>query len=366
MVEPGSAAALNEPMGSLLDVPGLRVGHAQRTEDGWLTGVTAVVLPPGSAGGVDVRGGGPGTIETDALDPSTLVQTVDAIALCGGSAYGLAAAGGVQLWLEQQGQGHPVVGGVVPIVPGAVVFDLGRGGDFAARPDTAMGFEAAAACVGLGDAPDGGLRGCVGAGTGAAVARNTYKGGVGMASVRLPGGPVPGPPGGTPVVLPEGIVVGALAVVNAAGVPVFPGRGPGQPVESGEEIEEEAAASGSEGTGPGGGVGGAAGSLNTTLVVVATNAALTPAECKRVATAAHAGLARALDPSHTLVDGDTVFAVSTRAIEFDRTVEAGRVVGLMSVQVAAANAVREAILDGVRSATAVTTPAGTWERFPAP
>ncbi|WP_457315415.1 P1 family peptidase [Sinomonas sp. RB5] len=366
-------------MDSLLDVPGLRVGHAQRTEDGWLSGVTAVVLPPGSAGGVDVRGGGPGTIETDALDPSTLVQTVDAIALCGGSAYGLAAASGVQLWLEQQGQGHPVVGGVVPIVAGAVIFDLGRGGDFAARPDAAMGFEAAAACVGLEDAPDGGLRGCVGAGTGAAVGRALYKGGVGMASVRLPGGPVPGPPGGAPVVLPEGIVVGALAVVNAAGVPVFPGAVAAAPAEGEAEIAQEAASAG-EGGGsgrasgragaPGGpgphGMLGAPGPLNTTLVVVATNACLTPAECKRLATAAHAGLARALDPSHTLVDGDTVFGASTRAIELDRSSEAGRVVGLMSVQVAAANAVKEAILDGVRSATPVTTPAGTWERFPVP
>lgn len=354
-------------MGSLLDVPGLRVGHAQRTEDGWLSGVTAVVLPPGSAGGVDVRGGGPGTIETDALDPSTLVQTVDAIALCGGSAYGLAAAGGVQLWLEQQGQGHPVMGGVVPIVAGAVIFDLGRGGDFGARPDAAMGFEAAAACVGLEDAPDGGLRGCVGAGTGAAVGRSMYKGGVGMASVRVPGGTVPGPPGGSPVVLPEGIVVGALAVVNAAGVPVFPGAGAGAgdvgAAEGEAEIAQEVASAG-EGGGPG--APSAPGALNTTLVVVATNASLTPAECKRLATAAHAGLARALDPSHTLVDGDTVFGVSTRGIEFDRSSEAGRVVGLMSVQVAAANAVREAILDGVRSATAVTTPAGTWERFPVP
>ncbi|MDR6620940.1 P1 family peptidase [Sinomonas atrocyanea] len=353
-------------MGSLLDVPGLRVGHAQRSEDGWLSGVTAVVLPPGSAGGVDVRGGGPGTIETDALDPSTLVQTVDGIALCGGSAYGLAAAGGVQLWLEQQGQGHPVVGGVVPIVAGAVIFDLGRGGDFGARPDAAMGFEAAAACVGLEDAPDGGLRGCVGAGTGAAVGRAMYKGGVGMASVRVPGGAVPGPPGGAPVVLPEGIVVGALAVVNAAGVPVFPGAagaGDRGDTEGEAEIAQEAASAG-EGGGARGPV--APDALNTTLVVVATNASLTPAECKRLATAAHAGLARALDPSHTLVDGDTVFGLSTRAVEFDRSSEAGRVVGLMSVQVAAANAVREAILDGVRSATPVTTPAGTWERFPVP
>ncbi|MDQ4488783.1 P1 family peptidase [Sinomonas sp. ASV486] len=343
-------------MGSLLDVPGLRVGHAQRTDGGWLTGVTAVVLPPGSAGGVDVRGGGPGTIETDALDPSTLVQTVDGIALTGGSAYGLASASGVQLWLEEQGQGHPVMGGVVPIVPGAVIFDLGRGGDFRARPDAAMGYSAAAAAVGLEDASDGGLRGCVGAGTGAVLGRGQYKGGVGMASVRLPGGAVPGPPGAPEVSLPEGIVVGAIAVVNAAGFPVFAEAGAhmgegwsGAPVVNGTVHD---AARSPE-------------SLNTTLAVVATNAALTPAESRRLATAAHSGLARALDPSHTQVDGDTIFGVSTRAIEFDRSTDAGRVVGLMMVQIAAAQAVREAILDGVRSATAVTTPAGSWEPYPA-
>jgi L-aminopeptidase/D-esterase-like protein len=349
-------------MGSLLDVPGIRVGHAQRTEDGWLTGVTAVVLPPGSSGGVDVRGGGPGTIETDALDPSTLVQTVDGIALCGGSAYGLAAASGVQLWLERQGRGYPVAGGVVPIVPGAVIFDLGRGGDFSARPDASMGFEAAAASVGSEDAADGGLRGCVGAGTGAVLGRGAYKGGIGMASVRLEGGPVPGPPGAPEVLLPEGIVVGALAVVNAAGLPVFASGDVRAAGAEGAEGVEEEVPSGVLGLMDGEVQGG----LNTTLVVVATNASLTPAECRRLATVAHAGLARALDPSHTQVDGDTVFGASTRAVEFDRTSEAGRVVGLMSVQIAAANAVREAILDGVRSATAVTTPAGTWEPYPAP
>ena len=337
----------NVHMGSLLDVPGMRVGHAQRVGDGWLTGVTAVLAPPGSAGGVDVRGGGPGTSETDALDPSTLAQNVDGVALCGGSAYGLAAAAGVQQFLESEGQGFGVLGGVVPIVPAAVIFDLGRGGDFSKRPDTAMGFEAAAAAVASGGADDGALRGCVGAGTGAVFARGRYKGGVGMASVALPAGPVEGPPGAPAVVLPEGLVVGALAVVNAAGAPVFPGEAlPGF----------EAAAVG----------GRAPSSANTTLAVVATNAVLTPAECKRTATAAHAGLARALNPSHTIVDGDTIFALSTRAVAFEREPDFARQLALFFVQTAAAEAVRLAILDGVRSATAVTTPAGTWAPYPAP
>ncbi|WP_415856313.1 P1 family peptidase, partial [Sinomonas sp. G460-2] len=136
-----------------------------------------------------------------------------------------------------------------------------------------------------------------------------------------------------------------LAVVNAAGAPVFPGM----PAASGERL-----------------FGGAPSGGNTTLAVVATNAALTPAECKRTATAAHAGLARALNPSHTLVDGDTVFALSTRAVELERSPDFARTVGLVTVQTAAAEAVRLAILDAVRSATAVTTPAGTWEPYPAP
>jgi L-aminopeptidase/D-esterase-like protein len=334
-------------MGSLLEIPGIRVGHAHRIGDGWLTGVTAVLAPPGSAGGVDVRGGGPGTSETDALDPSTLAQNVDGVALCGGSAYGLAAASGVQQFLESEGQGFHVLGGVVPIVPAAVIFDLGRGGDFSKRPDAAMGFEAAAAAVRLEEADDDALRGCVGAGTGAVFSRGRYKGGVGMASVTIPAGPMEGPPGTPPVVLPEGLVVGALAVVNAAGTPVFPGGPP----------------TGLEPTV----VGGASpSSANTTLAVVATNAALTPAECKRTATAAQAGLARALDPSHTIVDGDTVFALSTQAVDLQREPDFARQLGLFVVQTAAAEAVRLAILDAVRSATAVTTPAGTWEPYPAP
>jgi L-aminopeptidase/D-esterase-like protein len=130
-------------------VPGIRVGHADRRTDGWLTGVTVVLPPVGTAAAVDVRGGGPGTHETDALDPSTLVPTVDAVVLTGGSAYGLAAAGGVQRWCEQQGRGFPVglPGLVVPIVPAAAVFDLGRGGDPGARPDADLGYAAALAAA---------------------------------------------------------------------------------------------------------------------------------------------------------------------------------------------------------------------------
>lgn len=307
--------------GSITDVPGIRVGQAQRRGDGWLTGVTVVLPPPGTIGSVDVRGGGPGTHETDALDPTTLVPTVDAVVLTGGSAYGLAAAGGVQRWCEENGRGFPVPGGVVPIVPAAAIFDLGRGGDFTARPDAGMGYEAAldAAAGGGGAAVE---RGNAGAGTGAAIGAGTFKGGLGTSSVRLAG--------------ENGeVVVGALAVVNAAGVPWHPG---GVPPPSGE-------------------------GLNTTLVVVATNAGLSVAEAKRTATAAHAGMARALNPVHTLADGDTVFTLATGQVTL--AVNPQRpAAAMIELQSAAAEAVRLAILDGVAAAVGISTPAGNWPRYP--
>src|SRR6476620_2877661 len=134
-----AARAHNGAMTAITDVPGVRVGHASRTGEGWLSGVTVVLPPPGTVGSVDVRGGGPGTHETDALDPTTLSAAVDAVVLTGGSAVGLATAHGAQRWCEEQGRGFAVPGGVVPIVPAAAIFDLGRGGDFAARPDEDMG-----------------------------------------------------------------------------------------------------------------------------------------------------------------------------------------------------------------------------------
>ncbi|WP_281445468.1 P1 family peptidase, partial [Paenarthrobacter nicotinovorans] len=127
-------------MTAITDVPGIRVGHMQKNDGGWLSGVTVVLPPPGTVGSIDVRGGGPGTHETDALDPTTLVSTVDAVVLTGGSAFGLASATGAQLWCEEQGRGFAVPGTVVPIVPAAAIFDLGRGGDVRARPDADMGY----------------------------------------------------------------------------------------------------------------------------------------------------------------------------------------------------------------------------------
>ncbi|MDR6555986.1 L-aminopeptidase/D-esterase-like protein [Arthrobacter pascens] len=316
------ATGTGQATGSITDVPGLRVGHRQKSDGGWLSGVTVVLPPPGTVGSVDVRGGGPGTHETDALDPTTLVPTVDAVVLTGGSAYGLATAHGAQHWCEEQGRGFEVTGGVVPIVPAAAIFDLGRGGDFSARPDAAMGYAAAAAAGAQKDGHDV-ERGNVGAGTGAVLGRGKYKGGVGTAAFTLE----------------NGVVIGALAVVNALGLPWGPLVEPAETSAAGTEAGPQ---------------------LNTTLVVVATNAVLDAAECKRTASAAHAGLARALNPSHTLADGDTVFCLATGVVKLDRTTETARQVSLITLQSAAADVVRLAILDGIRSAEAVTTAAGTF------
>jgi L-aminopeptidase/D-esterase-like protein len=330
-----------ERMGAITDVPGIRVGHVQKNDDGWLTGVTVVLPPPGTVGSVDVRGGGPGTHETDALDPTTLVSTVDAVVLTGGSAYGLVAAHGAQRWCEENGRGFPVTGGAVPIVPAAAIFDLGRGGDFSARPTADMGYAAAVAAAGQ---PEGHAveRGNVGAGAGAVIARK-YKGGVGTASVTLE----------------NGVVVGAIAVVNALGLPIGTST---QRAEPGSVRKSEERASLPRGSAvaseaqPGS-------QLNTTLVVVGTNATLDVAECYRTASAAHAGLARALNPSHTLADGDTVFCLATGDVGLDRSTETARQVSLITLQSAAADVVRLAILDGVQSAEAVSTPAGEYGAY---
>lgn len=313
-------------------MPGIRVGQVQRVGDGWLTGVTVVLPPPGTVGGVDVRGGGPGTHETDALDPRTLVPTVDAVVLTGGSAFGLVSAHGAQRWCAEQGRGYPVSpvpGQVVPIVPAAALFDLGRGGDFATYPTQDMGYAAAAAAYASGDgAPV--ERGGVGAGTGAAVAGGAYKGGVGTASVRLPDGPG------------AGLVVGALVAVNAAGAPT----GLGPPVVPPGGPRGTGATVGPAGRPP----------LNTTLVVVATDAGLDPAETSRTATAAHDGLARALDPVHTLADGDTVLALATQGVPLPAARQE-RVAALVALQAAAATAVERAVADAVRCAVRTTTEA---------
>ncbi len=342
---------------SITDVPGIRVGQVQKTGGGWLTGVTVVLPPPGTVGAVDVRGGGPATHETDALDPTTLVPTVDAVVLAGGSAFGLIAAHGAQRWLEEHGLGYRTANAVVPIVPAAAIYDLGRGGDITARPDEQMGYDAAASAGAMQDF--GAVRrGNVGAGTGAAMGFQQYKGGVGTASLRMSGAN-------------DGVVVGALAVVNAAGMPFHgsgaeglhtgaarPGRPPGENGAAGGLPQGEDAAAG-----PSPGPGTSAAPLNTTLCVVATNAVLDPAQAKRTASAAHAGLARALSPSHTLMDGDVVFTLATGA---QPLVQEGPMDARAELHVLAAEAVTVAIRDAVVSAERVEGSGVVLEKYPYP
>lgn len=331
---------------ALTDVAGLRVGHATRTGDGWLTGTTVVLAPEGGAvAAVDVRGGGPGTKETDALDPRNLVQKVEAIVLTGGSAYGLDAASGVMAWLEEQGRGVRVGADpahVVPVVPAACVFDLGRGGDFRARPDAATGRAAVEdAAASESGAP---VRvGCVGAGTGATV--GPVKGGIGTASV----------------VLESGITVAALVVANAAGAAVDPETGvvygelfQGRVEYPQAQVHEAARLRLAELAAT-----NAPPPLNTTLAVVATDADLSKAQAQKLAGTSHDGIARAVRPVHLLHDGDTVFALATG----DRPLDAGHPLALNDLLAAGADLVTRAIVRAVRAAESVDGPGGAWPSY---
>ena len=328
---------------ALTDVAGLRVGHATRTGDGWLTGTTVVLTPEhGAVAAVDVRGGGPGTKETDALDPRNLVQKVEAVVLTGGSAYGLDSASGVMAWLEERGRGvrvGPEPTHVVPVVPAACVFDLSRGGDFRARPDAAVGRAAVeAAAESEPGAPV--TEGCVGAGTGAAV--GPIKGGVGTASM----------------VLPSGITVGALVVANAAGSVVDPATGSlyGELFQGLVEHPAPEVHKAARRRLAGSAVKHQHVTLNTTLAVVATDADLTKAQAQKLAGTAHDGIARAVRPVHLLNDGDTVFALATGA----RPLDPANPLALNEVLAAGADLVTRAIVRAVRAAESVDVPGGTW------
>ena len=329
--------------GSITDVAGILVGHHHRldpdatlhTDDapgtGWACGTTVVIAPPRTVGGVEVRGGAPGTRETDLLDPSNSVRHVDAVVLTGGSAYGLAAADGVMRWLEERGRGVRLRGGTVPIVPAAVIFDLPVGA-WANRPDAEFGYAAAdtaGAQVGVGS---------VGAGVGARA--DAIKGGVGTASTTLD----------------SGVTVGVLVVVNCVGSVADPTTGlPWSPdltarfglrAPGPEEIANYAALT--RGPRP----------LNTTIAVVATDAVLSEAGCRRVAIAAHDGLARAIRPSHTPADGDTVFVLATGTHDVDPdddTPDAMLPEGplVSAVGAAAADCLATAVLAGVLAADSV-------------
>ncbi|MFM9371702.1 P1 family peptidase [Streptomyces sp. Da 82-17] len=372
----------SDRLDSLTDVPGLRVGHATRAGDGWLTGTTVVLAPHGGAvAAVDVRGGGPGTRETDALDPRNLVQHIDAVVLTGGSAYGLDAAAGVMAWLEEQGRGVPVggPGRVVPVVPAACVFDLGRGGDWRARPGAELGREA------VERASTEVVQGSVGAGTGAVA--GGMKGGVGTASVRLE----------------SGHTVGALVVVNSVGAVADPSTGVlyGRYFEGGAEPVERpsaevharaqerlaeardetarrqggedgpatgvvgasggsAAAAGTGDAASGPGVGGSA--LNTTLAVVATDADLTRAQAQKLAGTSHDGFARAIRPVHLLHDGDTVFTLATGERPLPQG-ELEQLAALNAILAAGADAVTRAIVRAVEAAEPVDGPGGVFPSY---
>ncbi|GAA3202932.1 P1 family peptidase [Nonomuraea helvata] len=345
------------PSNSLVDVSGLRVGHAQRVGGGHLTGTTVVLAPPsGAVAGVDVRGAAPGTRETELLDPRNLVSRVHAVVLSGGSAYGLSAACGVMDRLADAGIGYPVAGGVVPIVPAAVIFDLGRGGTFRAVPDATFGAAAYDAAVapdggapftlsGVADAGDaalpplaagvplgrrkrkasarGGLPlsgasngGAVAPGTasgsiGGAVAPGTASGSIGAGTGAQAGG-LAGGVGTASVVLADGTTVAALVVANPVGSVLDPRDGtvagaryglPGEFDYLRPPLQEEIEAWQPEN----------APSFNTTIGVVATDRTLTKAQCGKLAAVAHDGLARAIRPAHTMTDGDTIFALATCA-----------------------------------------------------
>lgn len=302
--------------------PGFRIGHWSDPEA--RTGCTVVIAPEGSTGGVDVRGGGPGTRETDVIGPLAGTDRVSAVVLAGGSAYGLAAADGVMGWLEERGIGYPTPAGVVPIVPAAIVYDLAEGSP-SVRPGPAAG---RAACEAAREGvPE---RGRVGAGCGTAAAKTLGRqravaAGVGYAARG----------GGT------GVSVAAIAVANPFGDVL---GGDGRPLAvargaDGAEVRASEAIAGLEG--PPQWTRMVAG--NTTLVCLMTDATLAKADCARVARAAAAGVARAVDPVFTDVDGDVVFCLAS-----GRDEPAERF-ALMQLQTLAAIVTAEAIRDAVTS-----------------
>jgi L-aminopeptidase/D-esterase-like protein len=306
---------------AITDVPGIKVGHATNTDA--ITGCTVVLCEKGAVGGVDQRGGAPGTRETDLLRPMHMVEKVQAVLLTGGSAFGLDAAGGVMAYLEERKIGFDTGVAKVPIVPAAVLFDLGIG-DPKIRPDAAMG---RAACEAASSGPV--EQGSVGAGTGACVGSLfgpgfQMKSGIGSASIDLGGG----------------LVVGAIMAVNAAGDVIDPGTGqimagalkPPQGKEFADTLASLKTLAGKTILSMIG--------RSTVIGVVATNAALTKEQANKVAQMAHDGLARAIRPAHMMFDGDTIFALSTGG-------KAGNVnlIGAYAAEMAA-----QAILHAVTSA----------------
>lgn len=303
---------------TIVDVPGVKVGQAH--DPAGLTGCTVIRVDGGAVCGVDVRGSAPGTRETDLLSPINLVNEVHAVCLSGGSAFGLDAASGVMRYLEEQAIGLNVGVGVVPIVPAAVLFDLALG-DPKARPTADMGYEAAAQASSRPVA-----EGNVGAGCGATVGKMA-----GSAAAMKSG------LGSHCLTLPSGLSVGAIVAVNAAGNIRDPESGQfiaGARDANGNILDlDDLLAQNFAPIPPG---------TNTTIAVVATNAKLTKAQATKVAQMAHDGLARCIDPVHTMYDGDTVFALATGSVEAK--------VDIVGIQ--ATRALAAAVIRGVKAAKA--------------
>ena len=320
MPTPSSAPA----PGAITDVAGIEVGHF--TDSRRPTGCTVVLAPGGAIGGVDVRGAAPGTRETDLLDPSNLVDQVHAVMLAGGSAWGLDAASGAMRWLEARGIGFDVRVGLLPIVPSAVLFDL-LVGDPLVRPDAQAGY---AACAAASRQPP--AEGNVGAGAGAAVGKifgigRAMKGGIGSASVTV-----------------DGVTVGALVACNALGDVIDPDTGAvvaGARTADGTTLLDSRQAL-LRGEAPQPLLAG----TNTTIGVIATDAVITKTQAHRLAMMGHDGLARSINPVHTMSDGDTLFALGTGL--------ARKSPGMMVLGTMAAEATARAVLRAVRAARTLT------------
>jgi L-aminopeptidase/D-esterase-like protein len=315
---------LRSRAGAITDVAGVEVGHFTDTRRP--TGCTVVIVREGAVAGVDVRGAAPGTRETDLLAPTHLIERVHGVLLAGGSAWGLDAASGVMRWLEEQGVGFPVGPLRLPIVPGAVLFDLMLG-DASVRPDAAAGYRACE--LASAKAP---AQGNVGAGTGAVVGKifgieRAMKGGIGSASVTV-----------------EGITVGALVACNAVGDVIDPDTAQvvaGARSRNGKSLFDSRRAL-LRGEAPKPLLAG----TNTTIGVIATDAVITKAQASRLATMAHDGLARCINPVHTMSDGDTLFALGTG--------RAAGALGMMTLGTMAAEATAMAVLRAVRAAQGIT------------
>ncbi|MBO9330079.1 peptidase S58 family protein [Achromobacter xylosoxidans] len=309
--------------GSITDVAGLRVGHYSDTRRP--TGCTVIIAEAGATGGVDVRGAAPGTRETDLLNPMNMVEQVHAVLLAGGSAFGLDAASGVMRYLEEKKIGFDVGVAHVPIVPAAILFDLGVG-DASIRPDAAAGYQACKTA-----SEQASEEGNVGAGAGATVGklygpRRAMKGGLGSASLRV-----------------AGVTVGAIVAVNAVGDVLDPSTGrilAGARTADGKMLLDTRAAI-LAGDLPKSMRPGAA----TTIGAVATDARLTKAQAQKIAAMAHDGLARTINPIHTMLDGDTIFALGTGA--------SGKTANVTLLGVMAAEAMAIAVQRAILSARAL-------------